>query len=392
MCLGSLGIGPGHQHAPVGDVGQRVPHLLSGDHPLVPVADGPGGQAGQIGPGSRLAEQLAPRLLAGEGPAQDPVAELVGSVGDHGRAGHGQPEELASTGGRGPGLGQAAVDVPLQVGRSSRPPHPSGNETQASPRSNWRERNASTGVVLRVELVEQLAGPVGHHGRVVCHAQNIQRRTNPVVQSVPRSGTTWTLGALQRDRSLCSLKEPDSEADRASAIWAKRKTGRFPVLAPGDRNDAYRMLWAWILEGATETPRLRVGAQILRAVSPPAWGKASRLRSLPTRERRRYLRGGFSPAMWLAGTIASRPPVHRNPDLDGRRLLVKTVHAPLAMDWLGTEFEMDVLVLLRHPGSPLDRPRIAQFVHRYRRGRFRGGRRRSQGWRRSMVQPESVGV
>jgi hypothetical protein len=174
-----------------------------------------------------------------------------------------------------------------------------------------------------------------------------------VIAGMPRSGSTWTFGALERDPSLLSLKEPDSEAERASAIWAKRGTGRFPVLAPGDRNDTYRLLWAWILDGAAETPRLRMGGQILRAVSPPTLGKASRLRSLPTRERRRYLRGGFSPAMWLAGELARRPVVRRNPDLDGHRLLVKTVHAPLAMDWLGTEFEIDALVLLRHPGSIL---------------------------------------
>jgi hypothetical protein len=184
-------------------------------------------------------------------------------------------------------------------------------------------------------------------------AEDGPRRRPLVIAGLPRSGTTWTLGALQRDPNLYPLKEPDSEADRASAIWAKRETGRFPVLSPGDRNDPYHLLWAWILDGAAETTRLRVGGEILRAVSPPAWGKGSRLRSLPTRERRRYLRGGFSPVMWLAGSIAAHPPVQLNPALVGRRLLVKTVHAPLAMDWLGTEFDMDVLVLLRHPGSVL---------------------------------------
>ena len=70
LVLGGVGIGAGHEHAPVGDVGQRVPHLLAGDDPLVAVADGPAGQAGQVRAGARLAEELAPRLLAGEGPAQ----------------------------------------------------------------------------------------------------------------------------------------------------------------------------------------------------------------------------------------------------------------------------------------------------------------------------------
>jgi hypothetical protein len=184
-------------------------------------------------------------------------------------------------------------------------------------------------------------------------AERVPGQRPLVIAGLPRSGSTWTLGALERDRSLYPMKEPDSEADRASAIWAKRETGRFPVLAPGDRNEAYHLLWSWILNGAPESARLRAGGQILRAVSPPPIGKASRLRSLPSRERRRYLRGGFSPVMWLAGSIAARPPDVPNPELEGRRLLIKTVHAPLAMDWLGTEFPIDVMVLLRHPGSVL---------------------------------------
>ena len=33
LVLGCLGVGAGHEHAPVGDVGERVPHLLAGDRP-----------------------------------------------------------------------------------------------------------------------------------------------------------------------------------------------------------------------------------------------------------------------------------------------------------------------------------------------------------------------
>ena len=53
LVLGRLGVGAGDEHAPVGEVGQRVPHLLPGDDPLVAVAHGPGGQAGQVGAGAR---------------------------------------------------------------------------------------------------------------------------------------------------------------------------------------------------------------------------------------------------------------------------------------------------------------------------------------------------
>ena len=174
-----------------------------------------------------------------------------------------------------------------------------------------------------------------------------------VAAGIPRSGTTWTMQALECDSSLFRVKEPDHGAEQAPAIWAKRQAGRIPVLAPGDRDDSYHCLWEWILDGASENVRLRIAAQMLRVMSPPAWGKANRVRAIPTLERIRYQRGGFSLPMTLAGAIASHPPVRRNPALDDHRLLVKTVHAPLALEWIASEFEIDVLILLRHPGSIL---------------------------------------
>ena len=52
------------------------PHLLAVDDPLVAVADGPGAEAGDVAAGARLAEHLAPHLLAGEERAE--VALLLG--------------------------------------------------------------------------------------------------------------------------------------------------------------------------------------------------------------------------------------------------------------------------------------------------------------------------
>jgi Sulfotransferase family len=160
-----------------------------------------------------------------------------------------------------------------------------------------------------------------------------------VIAGMPRSGTSWTKQVLECDPHAFSIMEPDSEGHRASAIWAKRQAGRFPVLSPGDHDDHYRRLWSWILEGARESPRLQLAAKIHTVVKPA--------------ERKRYLQGGSSTKMSLAAALARNPDDRRNPALDGHRLLVKTVHAPLSIEWLASEFDIDVLVLLRHPGSIL---------------------------------------
>ncbi len=62
LVLGDVRIGPGQEHAEIGDLSSRGPHLLPGHYPLVAVALGPALQAGQVRAGSRLAEQLAPGL------------------------------------------------------------------------------------------------------------------------------------------------------------------------------------------------------------------------------------------------------------------------------------------------------------------------------------------
>src|SRR5580704_15998015 len=145
-----------------------------------------------------------------------------------------------------------------------------------------------------------------------------------VLVGMPRSGSTWTMRALAADASLHGVMEPDNESRSASAIWAKRRAGRFPVLEPGDQDPEYRRLWAWILAGADQSPRLTVAATALRAVRDGG--------------RRRFYHGQFSPLMQLAGAIGAPPVRPSAQPVADQRLLVKSVHLPLAVEWLASEF------------------------------------------------------
>jgi Sulfotransferase family len=156
---------------------------------------------------------------------------------------------------------------------------------------------------------------------------------------MPRSGTTWTMRVLGTDPNLHPLMEPDNEGTSAPALWGKKAVGRFPALQPGDHDQRYHGLWSWILAGAPRSLRLRFAAQILGRVQRPG--------------RTRFLQGRRVPLMTIAGAIASHPGKNTPSELRNQRLLVKSVHAPLALEWLAEEFEFDVLVLLRHPGNVL---------------------------------------
>ncbi len=160
-----------------------------------------------------------------------------------------------------------------------------------------------------------------------------------LLAGIPRSGTTWAMQVLETAAGVRAILEPDNEGISAPAVRAKRRAGRFPALVPGERDDAYRALWTWVLAGAPPSWRLSVAAQVMRGVQPPA--------------RTRHLQGRAVPLLWAAGVLAAHPGVRPDPAGTRRRLLVKSVHAPLSAGWLAGAFDLEVVVLLRHPGNVL---------------------------------------
>ena len=97
LVLGHIGVGPGDEHAHVGDLAAGGPHLLSGDDPLVAVADGPRLQASQVGARTRLAEELAPGVPAGDDRLHEALDLLLRAVRGDGRGGEQQAQATGST-------------------------------------------------------------------------------------------------------------------------------------------------------------------------------------------------------------------------------------------------------------------------------------------------------
>ena len=155
---------------------------------------------------------------------------------------------------------------------------------------------------------------------------------------IPRSGTTWTMQVLGADPNLDPLRSPTTKARRRRRSGARRPREGF---RPCNRV-------------TTTSATTGSGHGYLKA-HPGAFGCAWRPRySGPYRPpgRTRFLQGRRVPLMTIAGAIASHPGSTPS-ELRDQRLLVKSVHAPLALEWLAEEFEIDVLVLLRHPGNVL---------------------------------------
>jgi len=164
-------------------------------------------------------------------------------------------------------------------------------------------------------------------------------RARPIViVGLPRSGTTWTMRALGSAAGSVTVLEPDNEDKQPAAIHAKRKIGRYPVLHPGDEAPAYRQLWEWTFAGASEGRRSMLARRLLGP------GFVDRIHE-----------GRMDPVTWLAGALARLPyPTAPAGDgLNGGRLVVKSIHAELSVEWLAAAFDVDVLLLLRHPANVL---------------------------------------
>ena len=78
------GVGLGEDRVHVGDAGARDPGLAAVQHPLVAVADGPGGHRRCVAAGAGLREAVARLLLPRHDRRQHTPPELVGAVGEEG--------------------------------------------------------------------------------------------------------------------------------------------------------------------------------------------------------------------------------------------------------------------------------------------------------------------
>lgn len=152
----------------------------------------------------------------------------------------------------------------------------------------------------------------------------------------PRSGTTWVEQILGVAAEAHVMHEPDNETCDPFALRAKRALGRFPILGPSDLAPSeYIELWNRALTG--QSHRTSARWLVARAVLGTAQGDLDavfdrRTSRLPARMR-------------LVSALASPPATPPQ----STRLLVKSVHASLAAEWIAPRWRPQVIVVLRHP-------------------------------------------
>jgi hypothetical protein len=156
----------------------------------------------------------------------------------------------------------------------------------------------------------------------------------------PRSGTTWVEQVLGRAASARVVHEPDNETCNPFSLRAKTSVGRFPVLGPDDTAPlGYHDLWSRAFEGIgrAATARWLTAKALLRTADSDLDAAFDQGH------------GRLSARLRLVSALAGFPPAPLPERPGDPPVLVKSVHASLAAEWIVRRWRPRVVVVLRNP-------------------------------------------
>jgi hypothetical protein len=163
-----------------------------------------------------------------------------------------------------------------------------------------------------------------------------------LIVGVPRSGTTWFGRVLAATEDTEYLGEPDNPLKSPFALRTSRRLGmgHYPFLTAQAASPEYERLWACALglahAGGLGRLRRRASGRLFDHFSPHQLRAAvqSDTLALPLRI-----------VEWLAAPDEASG--------SSRNLVVKSVYAPLTVEWLANHFPLRIAVVLRNPLSIL---------------------------------------
>ncbi len=167
-----------------------------------------------------------------------------------------------------------------------------------------------------------------------------------LLAGAPRSGTSWTAGALGSCAGVRLVDEPDGFRG-AFAFRTMMQLGENPRLMPGDVAPDYERLWAGVFSGAAP-PRgvlARLGGRMYRRAGT---------------ERRRQARADGRPGVGLRVAMAAAGPP--GADAHCAHVVAKSVQCARSIEWIVDRFAPTTVVLARHPLNAIASWRDLGFV------------------------------
>jgi hypothetical protein len=168
--------------------------------------------------------------------------------------------------------------------------------------------------------------------------QRSDRSTPLLVAGMPRTGSTWVAKILSFAPGVVWISEPDNDWPDPFGLKAKITLGRFPILAADEQAPPeYELLWERAFGGFRQSGLLFALADRLET-----WDKTKRDLWRATCD---HANPRVAPWLRLFASLA-KPPSKRE---EGQIVMVKSVHAPLALEWVTSRFQPRVLLVMRHP-------------------------------------------
>jgi hypothetical protein len=168
-----------------------------------------------------------------------------------------------------------------------------------------------------------------------------------VVFGIPRSGTTWVAESLAASGERHYVHEPDNEGLSYAGWRAKAGLHRYPWFGPSAEHGPYRQLFERAIAGRLPDTRGRANELLLRLHGQ----STARIVAGLDRHRGWHRPGSTArPPGPLERALAPAPP--------DRAVLVKTVHATLALPWLAERLDFRPVVVVRHPASV-----VSSYLH-----------------------------
>ena len=160
-----------------------------------------------------------------------------------------------------------------------------------------------------------------------------------ILLGVPRSGTTWLAKILTASGEVTYIHEPDNERHTYSAYYYKRGLERFPYIKKGEENKNYYKLFY----NAFHKPYITNGSnsnEILYRLANLTKKKIEFNFNTTGVNKIRLAYPGMLFYSILPKQIKSR-----------NRRLIKSVHSILSAEFILSKFDLNAIVIIRHPAA-----------------------------------------
>jgi hypothetical protein len=179
-----------------------------------------------------------------------------------------------------------------------------------------------------------------------------------LIAGLPRSGTTWVGEVFSSARNTYYIFEPDNEGLSPLAWLCKKDIHRFPYLTSRDESASYHQLWQTVIAGKNWTwPANNALGLIFRKKAAELEAYVGIKSGLIYVDKKMRRVGGNRVKAYrveerpIMAFLTKQLLVNADPPRQDRRIVIKSVHASLSMDWISNHFPVQTVLVLRNPYS-----------------------------------------